>query len=71
MFLSPQADGRFPAVRVVFFPELGWQLGGTGRDLRDRIVDAIQTQYWDAVTGWQRVPKYLLPKMTMMASLKP
>lgn len=68
---EPQADGRFPAVRVVFFPELGWQLGGTGRDLRDRIVNAIQTQYWDAVTGWQRVARYLPPRMTMTAPLKP
>jgi hypothetical protein len=66
---EPQGDGRFPAVRVVFFPELGWQLGGSGRDLRDRIVAAIRERYWDSVTSWGRVAKYLPPKMTMTGQL--
>ncbi len=42
---APRADGTFPAVRVVFFPELGWRQGGKGDELRARIVRALNAAY--------------------------
>ena len=41
----PRADGTFAAVRVAFFPELGWGQGGKGDELRRRIVRALKTAY--------------------------
>ena len=39
------ADGSLPAVRVVFFPELGWNRGGKGQELRDRIDRSLKENY--------------------------
>ena len=50
--VPPREDGTFPAVRVAFFPELGWLRGGLGIELRERIVDATRGQYLDAARSW-------------------
>ena len=62
---SPRADGSLPGVRVAFFPELGWLRGGHAHALRDRIVEAIRREYWDAVRSWDRAGKNLPPRITL------
>jgi hypothetical protein len=42
---APLADGSLPGVRVVFFPELGWQQAGTGVALRKKIEDSLRRNY--------------------------
>jgi alpha-N-arabinofuranosidase len=42
---APLADGSLPGVRVVFFPELGWQQAGTGHQLRKKIEDSLRRDY--------------------------
>ena len=42
---APRADGSLPGVRVVFFPDLGWQQAGTGHELRKKIEDALERNY--------------------------
>ena len=43
---APRADGSLPGVRVVFFPELGWQQAGDGDALRKKIEDSIRRDYF-------------------------
>lgn len=64
----PKADGTLPGVRVVFFPELGWGRGGKACDLRDRIVEAIKQDYWQAVTSWS-TPARPWPTIKMMSPM--
>jgi hypothetical protein len=66
---TTQSDGRLPGVRVVFFPELGYLRGGSGHDLRGRIVEAIRTGYWDTVESWDRYGNDLPPRMILRGFL--
>ena len=43
--VTPLADGSLPGVRVVFFPQLGWQQAGTGHELRKKIEDSLRRDY--------------------------
>lgn len=68
-FTRPKADGRFAGVRVAFFPELAWLRGGSAHILRERLVEAIRRDYFDAAASWDRYGKYLQPKLTLTGSI--
>jgi len=61
-------DGTIPGVRVVFFPELGWGRGGEGLALRERLVAAIQADYWGGQMWWNK-PARGWPTIKMMSPL--
>jgi len=60
-----KTDGSLQGVRVAFFPELGWNAGGSGHELRGRIIDAIQRDYVKTAQSWGRTKKGLMPKLVL------
>ncbi len=66
---APRADGILPAVRVVFFPELGWGAGGTGDMLRERLRQALRDGFLDAARAWHRKRRGIATRLTIHALL--
>lgn len=62
-----QADGTLPAVRVAFFPELGWGAGGTGDELVERLQAALRAGYLDDARAWNRPGRGIPTRLTMNA----
>jgi len=66
----PDADGRLPGLRVVFFPELGWIRGGTGHILRSRVERSIVRDYLGGdAAGWWDGRRPGNPKLTLSSPL--
>jgi hypothetical protein len=63
--VDPKPDGTLQGVRVAFFPELGWHAGGTGHELRGKIIDAIKRDYSETAQFWGRTKKGLMPRLVL------
>lgn len=51
---EPDVNGGLRAVRVVFFPELGWGRGGRGFTQVSKIESIIHSEYFEAARSWKR-----------------
>jgi hypothetical protein len=52
--VEPKADGSLPGVRVVFFPQFGWQAGSRGGALHSRIIASLEADYPSSPPAWRR-----------------